>query len=151
MANRIESGLTDEILPLLQKEQYVLLSTIDFELGTPNVNAISWIYAPDAQTIRFTIDNRSRIIQNIKANEGVVLTLIANGSTYSIAGTAQIIVEKLEDVPLKLALLELDVKEVRDVMFYGAKMSTQPKYEKTYDAQAAAKLDHQVMQAMKRG
>jgi hypothetical protein len=151
MANRVESGLTEEILPLLQKEQYVTISTVDYETGTPNVNAISWVYAPDAQTVRFSMDNRSRIIKNIKTNQGVVFTLIANGSTYSIAGNAKVLKEKMDDVPLKLALVEMHVTEVRDVMFYGAKMSIQPKYEKTYDAQAAAKLDRQVMDALIRG
>ncbi|ARK31150.1 pyridoxamine 5'-phosphate oxidase family protein [Halalkalibacter krulwichiae] len=150
MANQVEQCLTEEMLPLLQKERYVTISTVDFETGTPNVNAISWVFAPDVQTIRFSIDNRSRIVKNIKTNSGVVLTLIANGSTYSIAGDAQLIQEKMEGVPLKLALLEMKVEEVRDVMFYGAKITSEPKYDKTYDAQAAAKLDFQVMQVMKR-
>ncbi|MFC0473031.1 pyridoxamine 5'-phosphate oxidase family protein [Halalkalibacter kiskunsagensis] len=151
MANQVEQGLTEEMLPLLQKERYVTIATVDFEKGIPNVNAISWVYAPTLQKIRFAIDNRSRILENIKANEGVVMSLIANGSTYSIAGLARIVLEKMEGVPLKLALIELEVNEVRDVMFYGAKMMTEPSYEKTYDAEAAAKLDRQVMEALKKG
>ncbi|MFC0558751.1 pyridoxamine 5'-phosphate oxidase family protein [Halalkalibacter alkalisediminis] len=150
MANQVEQGLTEELLPLLQKEQYVTISTVDFETGAPNVNAISWVYAPDLQTIRFSVDNRSRIIKNIKANKGIVITLIAKGSTYSIAGNAEVLNEKMEEVPLKLSLLEMKVTEVRDVMFYGSKMSSEPKYVKVYDAQAAAKLDRQVMDALKR-
>ncbi|WP_227935678.1 pyridoxamine 5'-phosphate oxidase family protein [Alkalihalobacillus deserti] len=151
MANQVEQGLTEEMLPLLQKEQYVTISTVDFEMGTPNVHAISWVYAPDLQTVRFSVDNRSRIIKNILANKGIVITLIAKGSTYSIAGDAKILSEEMNNIPLKLALLEVDVTEVRDVMFYGSKMSTEPKYIKTYDAQAAAKLDRQVMEALKKG
>ncbi|WP_332693845.1 pyridoxamine 5'-phosphate oxidase family protein [Halalkalibacter lacteus] len=151
MTNQVEQGLTEEMLPLLQKERYVTIATVDFEKGTPNVNAISWVYALTLQKIRFSIDNRSRIIDNIKTNDGVVITLIANGSTYSIAGSARIVTEKMEGVPLKLALVELEVNEVRDVMFYGAKMMVEPSYEKTYDVEAAAKLDRQVMEALKKG
>ncbi|WP_088104961.1 pyridoxamine 5'-phosphate oxidase family protein [Halalkalibacter urbisdiaboli] len=150
MANQVEHALTDELLPLLQKERYVTLSTVDYEMQTPNVNAISWIFAPTNNFVRFAIDNRSRIVENIKANSGVVITLIGNGSTFSISGTARIAIEKLEDVPLKLAMIEVNVEEVRDVMFYGAKIVTEPKYDKTYDAQAAAKLDRQVMDALKK-
>lgn len=151
MANQVEQCLTEEMLPLLQKEHYVTISTVDFETGTPNVNAISWVYAPNLQTVRFSVDSRSRIFKNINANQGIVLTLIAKGSTYSIAGNAQVISEKIDGVPLKLAVIEMTIIEVRDVMFYGSKMSSEPKYIKTYDAQAAVKLDRQVMEALKKG
>ena len=35
-------------------------------------------------------------------------------------------------------------------MFYGSKIVTEPQYDKTYDKKAAAKLDKQVMEAMKK-
>jgi hypothetical protein len=38
---------------------------------------------------------------------------------------------------------------VRDVMFYGSKIVVEPQYDKTYDKNAAAKLDAQVMDAMR--
>ncbi|MCL7746322.1 pyridoxamine 5'-phosphate oxidase family protein [Halalkalibacter alkaliphilus] len=150
MANQVEYALTEEMLPLLQKECYVTIATIDYEKNIPYVKAISWVYAPNVQTIRIMIDNRSRIVENIKTNEGVVLTLIANGSTYSITGSAKIVTERIENLPLKLSMIEMEIQEVRDVMFYGAKMTITPSYEKTYDAEAAAKLDRQVMEALKK-
>ncbi|GAE24100.1 GTPase [Halalkalibacter wakoensis JCM 9140] len=150
MGNQVEHVLTNDILPLLQKECYVTLATVDHEKNVPNVNAISWVFATDSKTVRFAIDNRSRIVKNIQATEGVVLTLIGNGSTYSISGSAKVITEKMEEVPLKLALIEMNIEEVRDVMFYGARMTKVPSYEKTYDAEAAAKLDRQVMAALKK-
>lgn len=150
MANEVELKLTDELFSLLQMERFVTIATVDYETGSPNVSAISWVYAPTKETIRFAVDNRSRIVENIKKQSGVVLNLIGNGSTYSIAGEAKILQEKMEDVPLKLALIEISIKEVRDVMFYGAKITVEPKYEKTYDAQAAAKLDRQVKEAMQK-
>jgi flavin reductase (DIM6/NTAB) family NADH-FMN oxidoreductase RutF len=149
MANNVEQQLTESLLPLLQKERYVLIATVDFETNIPNVNAISWVFAPNEKTIRFAVDHRSRIIDNIKKNSGVTLTMIGNGSTYAIAGEAKVKEERLEDVPLKLTLLEISIDAVRDVMFYGAKISTEPTYEKTYDEEAAAKLDRQVMDAIK--
>ncbi|WP_108669835.1 pyridoxamine 5'-phosphate oxidase family protein [Peribacillus acanthi] len=150
MANIVEPKLIQPLFDALQKEHYVTLATIDYETNGPNVNAISWTLAKDAQTIYFSVDNRSRIVENIKANPAVVITLIANESTYSISGEASVKQEKLEGVPLKLALIELKVKEVRDVMFYGSKIVTEPQYDKTYDKNAAAKLDNQVMEAMRK-
>ncbi|WP_163101362.1 pyridoxamine 5'-phosphate oxidase family protein [Peribacillus alkalitolerans] len=150
MANIVEPKLIQPLFDALQKEHYVTLATIDYETGGPNVNAISWTLAKNEQTIYFSIDNRSRIVENIKANAVAVITLIANESTYSISGKATIKQEKLDGVPLKLALIELNVKEVRDVMFYGSKIVTEPQYDKTYDKNAAAKLDNQVMEAMRK-
>lgn len=149
MANQVESMLISSLYDFLQRERFVTIATVDFETGGPNVSAISWVYAPDQNHIVFAVDNRSRIVQNIKKSPFVVMNVIANESTYSIYGVAEIKKEKIENVPLKLALVELKINEVRDVMFYGAKISTEPKYEKTYDIEAAARLDRQVMDAIK--
>lgn len=149
MANQVEPKLVSPLFEELQKERFVTLATIDFETGGPNVSAISWIIAIDDETIYFSVDNRSRIIENIKQNNKVVVNLIANESTYSISGEATIKHEKLSGVPLKLALVEIKISEVRDVMFYGSKIIMEPQYDKTYDKEAAARLDRQVLEAMK--
>lgn len=150
MANQVEPILTEELFQLLQKERFVTIATIDHETNGPNVSAISWVYAPNKEAVRFAVDNRSRIVENIKSNSRVVLNIIANESTYSISGNASVKIEKLDEVPLKLALVEIEITEVRDVMFYGSKISVEPEYVKTYDKEAADKLDLQVMTAMKK-
>ncbi len=150
MANQVEPKLIKPLVDILQKERFVTLATVDHETGGPNVSAISWVFAKDEETIYFAIDKRSRIIENIKTNNKVVMNLIANESTYSISGTASIKQEKLEGVPLKLALVEIHINEVRDVMFYGSKIVAEPQYDKTYDKDAAARLDKQVMEAMRK-
>jgi hypothetical protein len=150
MANQVEPKLTGALYSELQKERFVTLATIDYETGGPNVSAISWVCAKDENTIRFAVDNRSRIIQNVLNNHLAVINIIANESTYSITGTASVKEERLKDVPLKLALVEININEVRDVMFYGSKIVTEPQYDKTYDKDAAAKLDKQVMEAIKK-
>jgi hypothetical protein len=149
MANQVEQQLIQPLFDILQKERFVTLSSVDHETDGPNVSAISWVFAPDRNRIYISIDNRSRIIDNVNKNPLVVLNIIANESNYSISGKATVKVEKMDGVPLKLALLEIVIDEVRDVMFYGSKISVEPVYEKTYDAAAAEKLDKQVMYAMK--
>lgn len=151
MANQVEPNLIKPLFEQLQKERFATIATIDFESGGPNVSAISWIMAINEEVIYFAVDNRSRIIQNILHNQHVVVNIIANESTYSISGRANIKYEKLPEVPLKLALVEIKINEVRDVMFYGSKITVEPQYDKTYDKAAAAKLDKQVMDALKKG
>lgn len=148
MANIVEPVLTAELIQALQEERIVTIATIDFEKGTPNVSAISWVYAMNESSVRFAVDQRSRIVENVRSNGAVTLNMIANESVYSISGKASVQTDRMEGVPLKLALVEIAIEEVRDVMFYGSKISVEPKYEKTYDARAAAKLDSQVLSAI---
>ncbi len=150
MANQVEPRLTKPLFDELQHERFVTLATIDFETSGPNVSAISWILAISEEVIYFAVDNRSRIIQNIQSNNQVVVNLIANESSYSISGMANVTIDKLPEVPLKLALVEVKIAEVRDVMFYGSKITSEPKYDKTYDKDAATRLDKQVIAAMKK-
>jgi uncharacterized pyridoxamine 5'-phosphate oxidase family protein len=150
MPNQVEPKLIKVLYDAMQKERFVTLATVDFENGGPNVSAISWILAKDESTIYFAVDNRSRIVQNINDNANVVVNIIANESTYSISGVANLKQEKLSDVPLKLALIEVKISEVRDVMFYGSKITAEPQYDKTYDKDAAVRLDQQVMDAMRK-
>ncbi|MBT2637286.1 MULTISPECIES: pyridoxamine 5'-phosphate oxidase family protein [unclassified Bacillus (in: firmicutes)] len=150
MANQVEPKLIKPLFDELQKERFVTLATVDHETTGPNVSAISWVLAKDEETVYFAVDNRSRIIENIKSNDKAVINLIANESTYSISGSANVKQEKLEGVPLKLALVEIKISEVRDVMFYGSKIVAEPQYDKTYDKDAAARLDNQVMDAMRK-
>ncbi len=149
MTNEVEKILIQPLYDFLQQERFVTIATIDFETGGPNISSISWILAPDKNHILFAVDNRSRIVENIRHQTQLAINIIANESTYAISGKAIVKLEKLSGVPLKLALIELTIDEVRDVMFYGSKISVLPKYEKTYDIKAATKLDNQVMTAIR--
>ncbi|MDM5194964.1 pyridoxamine 5'-phosphate oxidase family protein [Bacillus hominis] len=149
MANVVEPTLTDDLVQSLRKECIVMIATTDFEKQIPNVSAISWVHAVSETSIRFAVDQRSRIVGNIRHSAGVVLTIMANESVFSISGESEILTDRMEGIPLKLTVVEVTVQEVRDVMFYGAKLATEPTYEKTYDLRAAKKLDNQVLVGMK--
>ncbi|MTH52584.1 hypothetical protein GKZ89_04125 [Bacillus mangrovi] len=150
MANKVEIQLIDPLFDALQRERFVNIATIDHETGAPNVNAVSWVYAPDRERVYIALDARSGILENIHKHPAAVVHLLANESAYSITGNAHVKVERLEGVPLKLTLVELIISEVRDVMFYGSRISVEPQYAKTYDEKAASKLDQQVLDAMKK-
>lgn len=150
MAETVSQTLSEELFSLLQQERFLSLSTIDHETGGPAISSISWVYAPSHDLIRFAVDNRSRIISNIQNDPRVALHLIGAGSSYAISGKARVAIDRMSDVPLKLALIEMKIEMVRDIMFYGSRISIEPQYEKTYDKKAAAKLDEQVMTALKK-
>jgi len=149
MAETVSQTLSEELFALLQKERFVTLGTIDHESGAPSLSSLSWTYAATVDSIRFAVDNRSRILTNIAKNPQVVLHLIGAGSSFAINGRAELKSERLEGVPLKLAMVEIAIEAVRDIMFYGSRISVEPQYEKTYDKNAAAKLDNQVMDALR--
>ncbi|WP_046175166.1 pyridoxamine 5'-phosphate oxidase family protein [Domibacillus indicus] len=151
MANRNESYLLPDLFEALQTERLSFFSTVDAETGAPFMNAISWVYAPTDQILRIAVDSRSKIIDNIHKNPLVSLAVFASGSTFTISGSAKVISSRLDDVPLKASVIELAIKEVRDVMFYGSKIAVEPVYEQTYDLQAAEKLDRQIMAALRQG
>lgn len=142
--------LNDVLFEQLQQEKLVLLHTIDAESGAPTSSAISWVFAPNRNTIRFAVDQRSRLIANMQANGQVSLTVFANNTVNVIEGVAHVYEEPLEDVPFKLACVDIGIEAIRDGMFYGSRISVEPAYEKTYDKRAAEKLDNQVFDAMKK-
>lgn len=144
------AALSDALFAALQNESFVLLHTIDAETGSPTSNAISWVYAPNAATLRFAIDGRSRLVANLAARPDVSVTLFAGGSVHAVYGRAALVKDGLDDVPFRLVCYDIAIDAVRDAMFYGARLSTQPEYEKTYDKRAADKLDGQVFAAMKK-
>ena len=47
-----------------------------------------------------------------------------------------------------MTLIELETDELYDIMFYGAEITQEPVYEKTYNIKAAKKLDEQVYEGM---
>jgi hypothetical protein len=144
------TALTEKLFSALQKETLVLLSTIDAETGAPSTTAVSWLYATHPDRLRFAIDQRSRIVANIRSNSLVNVTAFSEGTVHAIYGSAQIVVDALNEVPFKLTCVDISISAVRDAMFYGSRISVTPEYEKTYDKRAAEKLDGQVFDAMKK-
>lgn len=142
--------LSEALFAALQNESFVLLHTIDAESGSPTSNAISWVFAPNPRTLRFAVDARSRLVANLKAKPDTVVTLFAGGTVQAVYGKAVLVKDGLDDVPFKLVCFDIVIDAVRDAMFYGARLSVQPEYEKTYDKRAADKLDGQVFAAMKK-
>ncbi len=148
--NEPMTELNEVLFQTLQGQNMVLLGTIDAETGAPVQHAISWLYAHSAGQLRFAVDSRSRMIANMTKSSQVSIVVFAGQSLYLIQGTATVHEQLLADVPLKLSCVDVDIHAVRDIMYYGSRITAPPVCEKTYDERAAAKLDGQVFDAMKK-
>ena len=149
MASRVFDELPEEIVHLLKQEQYVTVSTIEPKNSTPDVHAVSWVYAASPRILRFAVDARASAVENLRETPGMAMTVIGGGTTYSIAGKGKILTTEVSGISFPLAIIEVDVAEVKDVMFYGSRMLRGPVFEKTYDPEAAEELDNKVLEAMK--
>jgi hypothetical protein len=146
---QLPTQLSPELVRHLQAPRLVLVTTIDAETKWPSHNLITWVYAVDEGRIRLAADAKGRLMANIRADERVLLSLFALGACYAIEGTARVIAENLEGVSLKLACAEVAVKAVRDVTFFGGKITQEPDFDVTYDKALKEKLDTGVFNAMK--
>ncbi|MDZ5781691.1 pyridoxamine 5'-phosphate oxidase family protein [Marinococcus luteus] len=86
MASRVFDELPEEIVHLLKQEQYVTVSTIEPKNSTPDVHAVSWVYAASPRILRFAVDARASAVKNLRETPGMAMTVIGGGTTYSIAG-----------------------------------------------------------------
>lgn len=143
-----QKTLTQEQMDVINEKTLILLVTIDSNSQHPSASAISWVAAYSEDKIRFAVTGNSRIAGNVKKNPAVALVLIGLGSVYTIEGTCNVIDEKIEEVALPLVKIEVEINAVYNSMFWGAKITEAPKYEKTYDPNKADTLDQQVYSAL---
>lgn len=142
--------LNETLLAMLQSETFVLLNTVDAESGGPTSTAISWIYAVSPSKLRLAVDYRSRLVNNMKVNPMITVTVFGEGTVHAINGRASVKLDPLPDVPFKMCCFDVEIEAVRNALFYGAHLESAPKYAKVYDARAAEKLDGQVFAAMQK-
>ncbi|WNC15131.1 hypothetical protein [Brevibacillus brevis] len=137
-------ALSQDMVSLIQGSTIVLLNVVHRESERVYTTALSWVYAINERKIRFAIDAKSEFVSILERNPELVLAFIGLESVYSIVGKAAIKMRQTEGTTLKLAILEVDVQEVRDIIFYGGKVVTEPSFVKTYNAELAKKLDQEV-------
>lgn len=147
--NEAPKQLSQELVEFLQGPQLVLVTTLDAESKWPTNNLITWVLAKDNTTLRLAADAKGRVMGNIRADERVLLTVMTLGACHTIEGTAKVITEELQGVSLKLAVAEVTVQAVRDVTFWGGKITAYPQYDVTYDKALKEKLDTGVFQGMR--
>ncbi|RKD21810.1 hypothetical protein BEP19_14440 [Ammoniphilus oxalaticus] len=147
-AKEQQTTISTEMEPYLSGESLIFLSTVEADSQTPSVSAISWVKMKDNKTIRISVSSSSRIVDNIKANKRVSLAFIGNETVYSITGDATVLEDAMEGINMRLAKIEVKLDQVFESMFWGAKITQEPTYEKTYDPEKAKKLDDDVYELL---
>ena len=143
-----EDKLNQSLIDLLQGEKIVSLITTDSNTNKPNLSIVSWLVAhQDGKTIKFALGHKAESAFNIEKNPDLILGVIGAGSCYSINGKGS--VSDVIDKTMKYRIVTVDVESVEDVIFYGGKITGEPEYEKTYDAELAKKLDDEVYEMLK--
>jgi hypothetical protein len=141
--DRLSPALTSS----LQGETMVSLITVDAETKLPQLSVVSWVNAsPDGTQIKLALGHKASSITNIQSNPNVNVGMIGEGSYYSIRGKASVsgVIERT----MKLCVVTIEIEEVENVMFYGGKVTVEPKYEKTYNPELAKKLDTEVYELL---
>ncbi|WP_394233657.1 pyridoxamine 5'-phosphate oxidase [Niallia oryzisoli] len=145
--SKVQTVLDSKIIDLLKEETIVQLITINRETKKPELTVVSWVLATDdGKQIKIAVGHKGSSINNIEADPSVTLGLIGPESCYSVTGQAS--VSDIFSGTMKYRVITVDVEEVEDVMFYGGKLTTLPKYEKTYDPALAKKLDDEVYELL---
>jgi hypothetical protein len=145
MANeKIEFDFTE----IFKDERIGFLSTIHKDSGAIQQNAISWISGYKPNVLRIAVGSKAQIVTNIESNENVNFAFFYRKSIFSFQSKGKIVTKNIPEVPFPLALIELETDELHDIMFYGAEITQEPVYEKTYNIKAAKKLDEQVYEGM---
>jgi hypothetical protein len=145
MANeKIEFDFTE----IFKDERIGFLSTIHKDSGAIQQNAVSWIYGYKPHMLRIAVGSKAQIVTNIESNENVNFVFFYEKSILAFQSKGKIITKDIPGVPFPTTLIELETDDLHDIMFYGAEVTQEPIYEKTYNIKAAKKLDEQVYQGM---
>jgi hypothetical protein len=147
--NGPRTELSTELTAFLQGPNLVLITTLDSDTKWPTNNLITWVLAKDSQTLRLCADAKGRVLGNIRSDERILLTVMTGGACHTIEGTARVIAEEISGTSIKLGVAEVQVKAVRDVTFFGGKLTQDPAYTVTYDPALKEKLDVGVFGAMR--
>jgi hypothetical protein len=145
MANeKIEFDFTE----IFKDERIGFLSTIHTDSGAIQQNAVSWIHGYKPHVLRIAVGSKAQIVANIESNENVNFVFFYEKSILAFQSKGKIITNDIPGVPFPTTLIELETDDLHDIMFYGAEVTQEPIYEKTYNIKAAKKLDEQVYQGM---
>ena len=118
MSQILGKQLPERAMSYLQVGRLVVMATVD-ERGWPDTCPISWIVAVDPTTLRLAISRGVSTYRNVLNNENVMISLMGGAMTLGIRGRARVLAEDIEDVPLPMAMVEVQVDEVKDDSVIG--------------------------------
>lgn len=103
-----------DIIDLINRQAtIVVVATVDKD-GSPRTAPFGWVYAKDSKTIRFSTSRGHDTYKNIVRDGRVMVCLMEEGNTaISIKGNARVYKEQLESVSSHIAIVEIDITDVK--------------------------------------
>lgn len=121
MNPRVTSRLPGPLLSLLQAGCPALLLTSGAD-GWPHT-AYTWLLALEAGVIRFAADQGSTTLANLEREPRASLQIIAQGNfVFLIKGTVRQVKPQIQAAPFKMAMMALEVTEVKDQSWPGVRV-----------------------------
>lgn len=118
MGPRVTTELPASLLDVLKQGCPALLLTVG-EDGFP-ATAYTWVVAVDPGNIRFGADHDSTTLANLQRAGKASLQIIASGNLiFLIKGTTSQVKSRIEAAPFKIAMMALEVAEVKDQSWPG--------------------------------
>ncbi|MBF6614173.1 MAG: pyridoxamine 5'-phosphate oxidase family protein [Chloroflexi bacterium] len=118
MSQIVGNQLPERAMKYLQVGRLVVLATVD-ERGWPDTCPLSWVVAIDPRVVRLVISREVSTYRNLLCNENVIISLTGGAMTLGIRGRARLLADEIDDVPLPMAMFEVQVDEVKDDSVIG--------------------------------
>lgn len=139
--------LSEKLLAVLKDLTPAVVATVNE--NRPYLAFVSWLIAKDKNSIRVGLSSNSQTIENIKTNPNVAISIFGPEVASTVYGTANIIKEKVEDIPFGVSIVEINIQNVVDNLFPGATVKGVIPFEHTGNIQKALELDEKVLNALK--
>jgi hypothetical protein len=114
----VGTELSPKLVDYLRGHRLVYVATVD-DAGWPDLAPISWVTAVDPKTIRMAIDSNVATVENIARNGRIRLSLLGGTMSVTIKGSARVVKDRMESIPVSTAMIEVAVTEVKDDAFWG--------------------------------
>lgn len=144
------AGLSQALVDYLQGGRVLLLTSIEKGTGHPYVTVHSWLLALDPRTLHLAVDSRAPVAVNIRHDPRVCLAVFGPDTCHAVRGRAQVAEDPMAGAPLTLARVAIQVDDVQDAMYFGARLAQAPAAAATYDAEKARRLDEKVYAALRK-
>jgi hypothetical protein len=121
MSQHITTSLPLALLNVLQQGCPALLLTLGTD-GFP-ATAYTWTVALDAVMLRFAADHGSATLANLEREQRASLQIISQENLiFLIKGVSMPVKPQIEAAPFKVAMMALEVREVKDQSWPGVKV-----------------------------
>lgn len=140
-------SLNKKLFEIMQDLTPTVISTVKDD--KPYTTFITWAIAKDENTVRIGVSTNSQTVENIRNNENVCFEVFDKDTALSVSGKAKILKKSIEGIPFPVAIIEIEVEDIKDNLFPGATIEGKIPFVHTGNIEKAEELDNKVLKALK--